>query len=217
MSKKINKVAMLGVAALISVMAQPAAAQWYGGVSAGVTSTKINESYVAVTGSTANSYTAKERDTGFKLQVGYQANQNFSLEGGYVDLGKFKLINNVTAPFVGSATGTGTADGWNMMAVGMLPVSKDFSFIGKLGTLYSTTKVDITTSGAVTLAAGALASRKQSEWNLAYGLGFQYALDKSVSLRGEWERFDGLGREDTLTGTGKYDFNLYSVGVNFKF
>jgi len=215
MQKKVKKLLLMLTVMSAAGIAQPAAAQWYGGVSVGATDTKINNNDFAVPGSTANSFTRNDSDTGYKLQAGYRINPNFAVEGGYVDLGKYDLTNNVTAPFVGSVKGTGKADGWNLVGVGILPIGKDFSVFGKLGTIYSTTTVDLTTSGAVTLA-GASANRKKSEWNVTYGLGLQYDLTKTISLRGEWERFDGLGNNGT-NSTGERDFNMYSVGLTFKF
>lgn len=216
MEKKLKKLVLLIAVAGIAATAQPAAAQWYGVATAGSTNTSVNQSVLAVTGSTANSYSKDDTDTGFKLQAGYQINPNFAVEGGYVSLGNFSLTNNVTAPFVGSAKGALKADGWNLVGVGILPVGKDFSVFGKLGTIYATTTADVTTSGAIALAAGTPANRKKSEWNLTYGLGLQYDFTKSISIRGEWERFDGLGDNGT-NSTGEYNFNMYSVGLAFKF
>jgi OOP family OmpA-OmpF porin len=208
--------AAVAVAALGTV-AQPAAAQWYVGASAGATSTSLKESYVPVSGTTANSYSKDERDTGYKLQLGYRANDYFAVEGGYVDLGKFSITNNVTAPFVGSLTGSGKADGWDVFAVGFVPLSNGFSLFGKLGAIRSTVKADYSTTGAVFLAPGVTPSRKNTEWNWAYGLGVQYEINQTLSVRGEWERYDKLGKEGGIGNAGEYSFNLYSIGLNFKF
>ncbi len=217
MQAKMKKLALSIVAVGIASMAQPATAQWYGGVSVGSSDTKLDQSVLTVPAATANSFTKDDTDTGYKIQAGYTINPNFAIEGGYVNLGKFSLTNNVTAPVVGSLKGSGKADGWNLVAVGSLPIGNDFSLIGKLGTIYSTTKVDLATSGAVVLVAGTPINREKNEWNWTYGLGLQYALSKTISLRGEWERFDKLGTNSGINATGEYNFNMYSVGLNFKF
>lgn len=192
------------------------ASGWYAGASLGSATTSIDSTNI-VTGATAFSFSKDESDTGYKLFGGYRLNQNFAVEGGYTNFGKFKATENVTAPAVGSVTGNIKADGWQLGLVGFLPVAKDFSLIGKIGTIYSTTSTDMSTSGAVVLSAGSLASRKHSEWNWTYGLGLQYELSKAVAVRAEWERYDKLGNTGAYTGTGESDVNLYSVGLSYKF
>jgi OOP family OmpA-OmpF porin len=204
---------VLAISGLL-IGAAPAFAQWSGGFSAGVTSTSLNTSGLAVAGATASSISKDERDTGYKIQAGYQFAPNWAVEFGYVDLGKFNAVNNVTAPVVGSVRVDGKADGWNAVAVGTLPLSNGFSLLGKLGTIYSTASATASVSGAVVLPAGTQANWKKSEWNWAYGLGVQYDINKTMSLRGEWDRYDGL----RVSGTSnKISVNLYSVGLNFKF
>lgn len=191
-----------------------ACAQWYGGASIGMSSTPLYASDVPVTGATANSYSKNETDTGYKVQLGYQFNPNFALEGGYVNLGKANITNKVTAPIVGSLRGDVKADGWNLMAVGILPVTEDLSLLGKVGALFSTTKGDYTTTGAVFLAAGVQPSYTKSETNLAYGVGLQYNINKSLSVRGEAESFVDLRASDA---SKKRNVDLYSIGLIFKF
>jgi OOP family OmpA-OmpF porin len=196
------------------LVAGAASAQWYGGVSAGVTSTSFDASGLTITGATAFSISKDEKDTGYKIQAGYQFTPNWGVEFGYVDLGKISAVNNMTAPGVGFLRSDGKADGWNAVAVGTLPLSNGFSLLGKLGTIYSTAKANISVGGAVVIPAGTQTSFKKSEWNWTYGLGVQYDINKTLSVRGEWERFDGLRPSDT---SNKLDVNLYSVGLNFKF
>ena len=47
--------------------------------------------------------------------------------------------------------------------------------------------------------------------SIKIGAGVQYAIDKNISVRGEWERY----RFDALGVKPKAD--LYSVGVNYRF
>lgn len=205
-----KKFVVLG-AGLLAAGAACAQGSWYGDLSVGRSSVNMTNDNV-ITGATAYSFSNEEKSTAFKLHAGYQFNKNFAIEGGYVNLGKFTFTENVTAPAVGSAKASIKADGWDLVAVGIAPLSQDFSLFGKLGTIYSTVNTDITTSGAVTLTGAA--NRKRSELNLTYGLGAQYAFNKTVSVRGEWNRFDKLGDRNT---TGEADVNVFSLGLNFKF
>lgn len=135
-----------------------------------------------------------------------------------MNLGKFRATNDATYP--GGAGGRALdtkADGWNLFAVGFVPLSGDFSLYGKLGTLYSTTKADLSVTSGVALPAGTITGRKRSEWNWAYGLGVQYEINKTLSVRGEWEHYAKLGNEGNADSTGQFNVNLYSVGLNFKF
>ena len=212
--KKFNKILILGAVSGLAMASAPAFAQWSGSASAGVTSTSLNTSSLTVAGATAFSISKDERDTGYKIQAGYQFTPNWGVEFGYVDLGKVNAANNVTAPAVGFLRLDAKADGWNAVAVGTLPLSNGFSLLGKLGTIYSTTTATLSTGGAVVLPAGTQTNFKKSEWNWAYGLGVQYDISKTLAVRGEWERFDGLRPSDA---SSKNNINLYSVGLNFKF
>lgn len=207
-----NLKALLAVAALSATSL--ASAQWYGVAGVGSSNISLSNSYVPVDGATTSTFPKSENSTGYKLQLGYQFNRNFALEGGYVDLGKFNIANNVTAPFVGSLRGDVKADGWNLMAVGRAPLSDNFTLLGKVGTIYSTTTGDYSTSGAVFLRPGVQSSYKKSEFNLAYGLGAQYQFSKALAVRVEAESFADLRPSDTAS---KGTVTLYSLGLVFSF
>lgn len=124
--------------------------------------------------------------TGTKLFGGYQFTPNFSLEGGYVDLGKFS-----------SSAGQLKANGLYLDAVGKVPISGPWSAIGRVGVLSG--KLDNSLVGS---------DRGNSA---KVGAGLEYAIDKNLALRGEWERyhFDALNT--------KPDTDLYSIGVKYSF
>jgi OOP family OmpA-OmpF porin len=195
----------------LSTASTLASAQWYGGISAGTSSIQLKDSDVAVTGGTTSSIQKNETGTGFKLLAGYQFNPNFALEGGYVNLGKANATNSVTGP-TGSLRGDISADGWTAMAVGMLPATERLSLLGKIGTLYSTTKGEYSPTGAMVIVGPTSASK--SEFNLAYGLGLQYDISKTVSIRGELDSYADLRISDA---GNKRTVNLLSVGVVSRF
>ena len=91
---------------------------FYAGLGAGRTHADIDNAGIA--GST------DKEDNAWKAFGGYQFNQNFAVEGGYVDLGKAS---------VNGATGSGTTDSntWHAGVVGSLPVTPQFALTGKLG------------------------------------------------------------------------------------
>jgi OmpA-OmpF porin, OOP family len=124
--------------------------------------------------------------TGIKLYGGYEFTPNLSLEAGYADLGKFN-----------SAAGDVKADALYADIVGTLPIAQGFSALGRLG-----------------IASGKLDSSLQGSdrgTGIKVGAGLQYDLDKSLALRGEWERY----RIDALGSPSNTD--VYSVGVHYRF
>ena len=192
---------------------------WYAGVNAGFASTSIddasiNSDLLTVPGITSASTTSKnESDTGFKLFAGYQVNSNFALEGGYADLGKFKVDTAVTA-FGSPVTAHSEikATGWNVDAVGIVPVGNNWSIIGRVGVIRADVKFDATANGPGGSASDNVSS---TTTDMKYGLGVQlYDVTQAFGIRGEWERYHDLGDKNT---TGQGDVDLWSVGIVVKF
>lgn len=127
-------------------------------------------------------------DTGGKIYGGYQFNPNFSLETGYATLGKFQSA-------AGEAKGTGVF----VDAVGTLPLSNNFSLLGRVGAFNGKFE-------------NAFAGTTDKGTNVKVGAGVQYDFSPNLGLRGEWERY----RFDATGGT-KANADLYSVGLNYKF
>jgi len=137
----------------------------------------------------------------FKEVLGYQVNQNFAAELSYTSLGKYDLT--FTRPATANTTGKVTAGGFGFAGVGIVPVNQDLAVFGKLGAL----KADISSSTGVT-------SNTSHNWVPNYGVGLKYVITPSISLRGELERFQGMGDN---TRTMKTDANLFTVGLTYKF
>ncbi len=124
--------------------------------------------------------------TGLKLYGGYTFTPNFGVEAGWADLGKFK-----------GSGGDLKARAYYLDAVGTVPLADKFSALARVGVFNG--KLDSTVAGS------------DSSTRLKFGAGLQYAIDKNLSVRGEWERykFDALG--------SKPHTDLYSIGVNYGF
>src|SRR5450830_1484361 len=72
----------------------------------------------------SNKGTEKKTDTGFKLYGGYQFNNNWAIEGQYVNLGAYsadtkKQMNNEHVKI--------KASGMSVAAIGLLPLGESFS------------------------------------------------------------------------------------------
>lgn len=207
---------VIGFAASIALFSmQGAHAQdtgWYAGANAGVTNAKqtgggINGAFAAQ-GATADTNLDK-RDNIYSLNLGYQFHKNFALEGGYVDLGKYKFNSNVSAPATDTASGDYRVKGWTTTAVGILPLDNGFAAYGKLGAVFADTKFNASSDTGAT----SIGSTSKSSTRPLYGLGVSYDFSKQVVGKAEWTRYDGLGNDLT----GKSDIDTYTVGVAYKF
>lgn len=120
-----------------------------------------------------------------KVYGGYQFSPNFAMEAGVADLGH----ND-------NATGSIYSYGTFVEAVGMLPLTQQWTLLGRLGV----TGVNVNTSNGTDNSVG-----------LKVGLGAQYALTKTVALRAEWERYQpqAFGSVENI--------DQYSLGVKVAF
>jgi OOP family OmpA-OmpF porin len=168
----------------------PAAAEWYGAVNIG--ESKLDEEICQGLPGCSEDL----KDTGWKLAIGNQFNANAAIEFGYVDLGEAKA--SASGPG-GSVTCKADAAGFNAGIVGSLPVTKEFSFTGRIGLFRWDS--DGSCSGVIEL------SESDSGTDLTFGVGIRYDFTQSVGLRGEWERFD----------VDDSDIDLLSLGLIFKF
>ncbi|MBI5917766.1 MAG: outer membrane beta-barrel protein [Nitrosomonadales bacterium] len=143
--------------------------------------------------------------TAFRIGGGYQLNPNVGLEVSYGDYGAAKA----SGPALGPVSLSLAATGFQVSAVGSLPVSDAFAFTGKIGVANTTLK---TSASALGLNIG-LGST--STTTLAYGIGVRYNLTPTIALRAQYE---DLGKMNYPGGvTGKTGLSLISAGVTFGF
>ena len=189
-----STIAVLALAAGTSV-AIPAAAQdlhrFYAGGSIGQTTASDGCSGIIVPGITCN-----DSDTAWRIYGGYRIAPNFSVELGYQDLGKVK------------ATGFGvdgevTANVWELVAVGTLPLKNRFSIYGKLGGY----------RGDAKLRSNAGFSGSETNTDITYGAGGQYDFSPQVALRAQYQSYQSVGGGSV----GQSDFDVISVGAQFNF
>ncbi len=146
-------------------------------------------------GSADGATSSDKNDTAFKLQLGYQFTPNLAIEGGYIDLGK------ASYNFLGTTLQV-KANGWNIGAVGTLPLNEKFSLIGKLGMI----------DGKLEATAGRFGSASATKFRPTYGLGVKYDVSKSAAVLAEYEHFDKLSN-DMINAK----VNLLSAGFLTKF
>jgi OOP family OmpA-OmpF porin len=152
--------------------------------------------------------TCDDSDTAFRVFGGYMFNKNFGAELGYADLGKVTATGVVSGVSVNADRKSTT---WDLMAVGVLPFAEKFNAYGKIGLYMADTKLSGTAS-AFGLTASSSAS--DSNTDLTYVLGVGYDFSKNLGIRGEWQRYSGVGGDNT---GGDGDIDVYSIGVVYRF
>ena len=214
--KNILLSAVFGATAIAATgaWAADATGNWYLGAGLGQARAKFDDSSITAmlngTGTTVRATSYKETSVEGKLFLGYQFNKYIAAEGGYFRLGDF-AFDTVTTP-AGTVHGdVKSRMGWNIDAVGTLPVVADkFLLLGRVG-LQSTKTSDLFSG---TGAAAALANPTPSK-NLVsykYGLGAEFDFTKNVGIRGEWERYrvsDGF--------SGKINVNALTASLLYRY
>ena len=215
MNKRITPIAVAALAVIGLGAAAPSYAQWYVGGSIGKSDIKFNNAAQSDQfldlGFTNPSTVSNTKDTGYRLFGGYQLHKYIAVEAAYVDLGRFSFRTDVTPR--GSLTGSTRIDGFELSALGTLPIGDRFGLFARVGALAAQTKTSYTGGGSIETLIGGDTQKKRST-ELVYGAGAMYNINKNLSVRGEWSRYERLG--NIYTG-GRTDANLYSLGVVYRF
>lgn len=204
-------ISLASVAAVTSTCALADETGWYGGANIGRSSATIDDARItsglASAGLTTTAIANRDRDTAYKIYGGYQFNKYIGLEGGYFDLGKFGFTAN-TLPR-GTLDGNIRLRGFNLDAVGMLPLSEKFSALGRIGINNAQARDSFTGTGAVSVTNPNPTKR---DTNYKLGVGVQYAFNDALAMRAEIERYR---INDAIGNRGNVD--VFSVGLTYRF
>jgi OOP family OmpA-OmpF porin len=163
--------AVLGLTA--AVLAFPAAAQMTSDAGPYVGAT-IGQSKLKCDGG------CDQTDTAWRILGGYQLNRNFAAELGYSNFGEFSSTK---------------ANAWELVGLGIFPVTSQFGIYGKLGGHHSEVKGGSTETGN----------------GLTYGAGLQFDIMPQLGLRGEWQRYD------KVAGISDLKTDVLSIGAVWRF
>ena len=142
--------------------------------------------------------TVDGKDTAFKIFGGYMFNRHFGVEAAYVNFGEATYSGDFFgAPVTG---GKIEIDGFNLSAIGSLPITEQFSIFGKVGLFLWDAEASDTT-------AGFPFSAKDDGSDLSFGIGLGYNFSRNLGVRAEWEMFE----------TDTADVTLLSVGLLWRF
>jgi OmpA-OmpF porin, OOP family len=146
-----------------------------------------------------------DKGTAYKLSAGYQLNSNWKAELSYLDFSKPPLTaaNAFGQPVAQDPKGRGL----QLSGTGTLSLTQKIGLYGRVGAFYSNLDSACTTNYLSCTAA-------DRGTDLSLGVGVRYDFTKTVSVRGEWERFHKFGARD-FTGQGDVDFFTVGMGVRF--
>lgn len=138
----------------------------------------------------------------WKAFAGVKVNPMMGIEGGYRNLAETQLNGTSTAG--DDISLDKKLSGFDLSAVGFMPVSPEMEAFGKAGLVrWNQEEVQITN--------GATKYIETSGNSLLIGAGAQYILNQNMRLRGEWEHIFDAG-DETSSST---DVDNYSLGFSF--
>ena len=143
-----------------------------------------------------------DTDMGWNIFGGYNFNQYFGAEIGYVDLGEASADIAVTVPaIVGGSADVGLT-GVTLHAVASYPVYEQIDLFAKAGAIFWDADLDVSVAGVDVL------SDSDDGTDFTFGLGAKYNFSNNVTVRAEWNRYMDVGDSD---------IDLFSVGVLYNF
>ena len=199
----------LGSLSVLPALAQEAGSG-YGGLSVGQARSRIDEAPLIAgqlgAGITPSNLSRDRSAVGYKAYLGYQMTPSFALEAGYFNLGSFRFGSDTTP--AGRLDGRFRPQGLNLDLVGRVPLGENFSVFGRVGGLYSRSRMNFDGTGA------AAQSSEYTAKGTGYkaGLGVQYAISSSLTVIAEAERYrvrDYPGQRGNI--------NMISVGLVLPF
>lgn len=151
-----------------------------------------------------SSTSTDDTDTGWKAFAGYRFMKYLAVEGAYTNFGEATANTIVTAPGAGIVNTTVESEAWTVSALGILPLGDRFSLFGRLGVNFWNVDVSATGTGS---GGTASASDSDDGTDWVYGVGAAFSINKNLSVRGEWERYD----------FDDGDVDLWSAGISWNF
>lgn len=144
--------------------------------------------------------------TAYSLSAGYQINQNLAIEGGYIASGNSNYL--MSGGNFGGSSISDSFTGFDMKAVGILPLPNQFSLLGKIGV------ASLTQSGSTNFNS----SVNGSKTGITYGIGGEYDFTDNIAVRLDWDSYNA-GSTTLSTGSivSSTRLNVLAVGVAYKF
>jgi OmpA-OmpF porin, OOP family len=206
MSNQAIRMIIAGVVAVLGMAAAPVLAQktsgFYVGGGAGQSSlldlSNVCNNRLPAVGIFTTS--CDNKGVAFKGFAGYQFIRYFGVELGYYDFGKGTIK---------TATGDATfkARGPYAGIVVTAPLTERLSFLGRVGVLRWSTKLNADASSGITSAS-------DNGINGGFGVGLEYMFTDMIGVRAEFERFVTVGDD---ASTGQTNINVWTVSGLVRF
>lgn len=183
---------------------------FYGGGSVGLAHYEDEEDEIrAAFAPTAIRVDTDNNDLGWKIFGGYRFTPYFGAEVSFVDLGEQSADVGVGTA---SITATNSVSGVSMTGTAGYPVIPQGYVFGRLGAYVWDSSIDTTGNALLNAIAAANGAVDEGDngVDLTFGLGATYELVEHVKVRADWERFNGLGEDET-------DIDLFSGGIQYDF
>jgi OOP family OmpA-OmpF porin len=207
---------LLALTTLGALIATPAFAQdasyTYGGIAVGQSRGKIDGTGLALheigNSATLSTLSQDDKDNAYRLFLGYQFNRSVGLEASFFNLGKFNSHATTTAP-TGTLDGQLKIQGGGVDVVGALPLSENWSLLGRVGGQFAKTR-DTFTGNPAFLASDPSPSARQ--FNYKVGAGLQYRFSPNFLMRAEADQYRS---RDAIGGNLRVQVFSLSVVVPF--
>ncbi|MES2141973.1 MAG: outer membrane beta-barrel protein [Pseudomonadota bacterium] len=223
MLKKVLTTAVLGVSALGVMAANAAAPGVYVTGQLGYANTHMNNK----TNISAISEAAKldfkpdaadatnlsNNGLAGRLAIGYQFNQNFAVEMGYLQLNKKKVNGTIGADLTPASISL-KENAIDLAGKAILPIANNLNVYGKLGVAYLTTTVNGKTTengNPATYDLNGAANIAKHKWAPEAAIGVSYDITPNVSVDTSWTRIQPVGNNRP----GSIDFVAVGLGYNF--
>ncbi len=177
---------------------------WYAGL--GVGQSSIDTGIKATSGTAS----VDEEDLGYKVFAGYEFNKFIAVEGFYFDAGEATITANSGDVVADGNTSLvipvddfkASIEGQSFGLIGVIgyPVHQYFYPYAKLGFHKWDTEIAVS-------APGVVVSVEDDGTDMVFGVGFRMDVTDSVSVRGEFERYDYDGE----------DVDFLSAGLMYRF
>lgn len=157
---------------------------------------------------------------GYGFVAGYRLFAHLAVEGGYMDLGRFRYRadSNVTFTDNNGNTQASALDlsansrtaGFALTALGILPLSYRWEVYGRAGFMFSSNELTLFLTDGVGARKDTFTG---SSTDLLAGVGTSLSFAEIYTLRGEYQRVFDAG-DDTV---GEGDVDLITLGVTVRF
>lgn len=220
MFKKVLSTTVLSVSVLAAMAANAAAPGVYVTGQAGYANTHLGVK-TDITQHAPNIQDKKLSNNGLagRVALGYQFNQNFAVEAGYLQFGESKAdlgaINAISPKILSQGTLKLQQHAIDLVGKGIIPVANNVNVYGKLGVAYITTDIKGTaqTPGLPTVTADLNDTARIAKHKLApeVAVGVSYDITPNVSIDTSWTHIQPLGNKKP----GNIDFVAVGLGYNF--